>query len=185
MNFQFIGGNLAIDFANTVVAFDGKQFDLISSPEKLLAWFNAAKMPLEKKLTPAEYSTAITLRNTIRSVLQDHYKGNQPSPEKISCINDHLIAKRQATLKILGDGSFTLTSQPQTWQANRAFAEITYEITEVLVNASRASLKMCAANDCILYFRDISRSGRRRWCSMETCGNRAKVAAHYQRTKQV
>jgi hypothetical protein len=37
---------------------------------------------------------------------------------------------------------------------------------------------------CSLLFVDTSRSGRRRWCSMERCGNRAKVAAHRRRRKE-
>jgi predicted RNA-binding Zn ribbon-like protein len=34
---------------------------------------------------------------------------------------------------------------------------------------------------CVLWFLDTSKNGRRRWCSMARCGNRAKVAAHYYR----
>jgi predicted RNA-binding Zn ribbon-like protein len=39
-------------------------------------------------------------------------------------------------------------------------------------------VRMCAAEDCGLLFVDTSRPGRRRWCSMERCGNRAKIRAH-------
>lgn len=42
-------------------------------------------------------------------------------------------------------------------------------------------VKQCASSECILYFVDSSRNRSRRWCSMETCGNREKVRAHYQR----
>jgi predicted RNA-binding Zn ribbon-like protein len=39
-------------------------------------------------------------------------------------------------------------------------------------------VRMCAAEDCGLLFVDTSRPGRRRWCSMARCGNRAKIRAH-------
>ncbi|MCF8468287.1 MAG: CGNR zinc finger domain-containing protein, partial [Sneathiella sp.] len=39
----------------------------------------------------------------------------------------------------------------------------------------------CASDDCDLYFVNLSRNGRRRWCSMATCGNRAKVNAYLKR----
>ncbi|MCW2480611.1 CGNR zinc finger domain-containing protein [Candidatus Symbiopectobacterium sp. NZEC135] len=44
-------------------------------------------------------------------------------------------------------------------------------------------VRQCEAHDCILLFHDLSKSHRRRWCSMATCGNRMKVAAFRNRTK--
>src|SRR5690606_23867005 len=38
-------------------------------------------------------------------------------------------------------------------------------------------LRQCEA--CSWLFLDTSRGGRRRWCSMATCGNRAKARRHY------
>ncbi|WP_327679118.1 CGNR zinc finger domain-containing protein [Kitasatospora sp. NBC_00458] len=40
-------------------------------------------------------------------------------------------------------------------------------------------IKKCAHEACILHFFDTSQNGRRRWCSMAVCGNRAKAARHY------
>ena len=39
-------------------------------------------------------------------------------------------------------------------------------------------IRECSADDCDLVYLDTSRSGNRRWCSMQRCGNRAKVRAH-------
>jgi predicted RNA-binding Zn ribbon-like protein len=47
----------------------------------------------------------------------------------------------------------------------------------------RAFVRRCSNPACPLLFLDTSKSGRRRWCSMQTCGNRSKVAAHYQRSR--
>jgi predicted RNA-binding Zn ribbon-like protein len=44
-------------------------------------------------------------------------------------------------------------------------------------------IRRCARPACILLFLDVSKSGRRRWCDMAVCGNRAKVAAHHARTR--
>jgi predicted RNA-binding Zn ribbon-like protein len=45
-------------------------------------------------------------------------------------------------------------------------------------------LRRCANHDtCVLMFLDTSRSHTRRWCSMELCGNRSKVAAHDARSR--
>ncbi|GAA1501851.1 CGNR zinc finger domain-containing protein [Streptomyces synnematoformans] len=37
-------------------------------------------------------------------------------------------------------------------------------------------IRACADSACVLWFYDVSKNGRRRWCSMEGCGNRAKAA---------
>gem|GEM_PF-3517240 len=44
-------------------------------------------------------------------------------------------------------------------------------------------VRRCAHPACVLYFLDTSRNGTRRWCSMETCGNRAKAGRHYARAR--
>jgi len=48
----------------------------------------------------------------------------------------------------------------------------------LLTTADPARLRPCAAEDCGAWFLDTSKGGRRRWCSMERCGNRAKAARH-------
>nr|WP_090396707.1 CGNR zinc finger domain-containing protein [Natribacillus halophilus] len=44
-------------------------------------------------------------------------------------------------------------------------------------------IRECEHPECILYFVDTSKSGKRRWCSMELCGNRQKAADFYARKK--
>ena len=50
-----------------------------------------------------------------------------------------------------------------------------------LVTARPERLRRCAAASCVLVFFDTSRNGTRRWCSMASCGSRAKAADYYQR----
>ncbi|MEV0798958.1 CGNR zinc finger domain-containing protein [Kribbella sp. NPDC050281] len=52
---------------------------------------------------------------------------------------------------------------------------------ELLTGPSRAHVRMCPGESCGWLFLDPR--GRRRWCSMSTCGNRAKVRAHAARTR--
>ncbi|WP_042378642.1 CGNR zinc finger domain-containing protein [Streptacidiphilus melanogenes] len=44
-------------------------------------------------------------------------------------------------------------------------------------------IRECAHERCILTFFDTSQNGRRRWCDMANCGNRAKAARHYAQQK--
>jgi predicted RNA-binding Zn ribbon-like protein len=52
----------------------------------------------------------------------------------------------------------------------------------VLGGEASGRLRACAAADCGYFYLDTSRSGNRRWCSMQRCGNRAKVRAHRERS---
>ncbi|WP_281261965.1 CGNR zinc finger domain-containing protein [[Actinomadura] parvosata] len=44
-------------------------------------------------------------------------------------------------------------------------------------------VRKCANPQCVLWFLDVSKNGSRRWCSMEACGNRAKVGRFHQRNR--
>ena len=44
-------------------------------------------------------------------------------------------------------------------------------------------VRRCAGHGCVLRFYDASRGGRRQWCSMAGCGNRAKARRHYARAR--
>jgi predicted RNA-binding Zn ribbon-like protein len=63
-------------------------------------------------------------------------------------------------------------------------SSIARDAIDVLGGPRAARLKRCEGSRCALLFVDTSRSGRRRWCSMERCGNRSKVAAHRRRRKE-
>jgi predicted RNA-binding Zn ribbon-like protein len=52
-----------------------------------------------------------------------------------------------------------------------------------LLSDTPGRIKSCARSGCVLHFLDTTKNGTRRWCSMAICGNRAKAARHYQRTK--
>jgi predicted RNA-binding Zn ribbon-like protein len=47
-------------------------------------------------------------------------------------------------------------------------------IENLLIDVDRRRLKKCGASDCDVYFVDLSKGHRRRWCSMNNCGNREK-----------
>jgi len=47
--------------------------------------------------------------------------------------------------------------------------------------ADYSAIRKCENPTCILFFYDTSKNHSRRWCSMELCGNRSKVAAFRER----
>jgi predicted RNA-binding Zn ribbon-like protein len=55
---------------------------------------------------------------------------------------------------------------------------------ELLASDSRRQIHECAGEGCGWLFLDTSRNRRRRWCTMESCGNRAKARRFYQRSRE-
>jgi predicted RNA-binding Zn ribbon-like protein len=62
-----------------------------------------------------------------------------------------------------------------------ALASLARDAIDLLGGPHATRVRECAAEDCALLFVDASRPGRRRWCSMEGCGNRAKTTSYRRR----
>jgi predicted RNA-binding Zn ribbon-like protein len=60
---------------------------------------------------------------------------------------------------------------------------VTRSAADLLTTSDLRSLRLCAADTCAWLFLDTSRNGSRRWCSMRTCGNRAKARRHHARVR--
>jgi predicted RNA-binding Zn ribbon-like protein len=56
-------------------------------------------------------------------------------------------------------------------------------LAEVVTECDFTYVRACEGPTCTLYFVDRTRARARRWCTMSTCGNRAKQAAHRGRAR--
>jgi predicted RNA-binding Zn ribbon-like protein len=84
------------------------------------------------------------------------------------------------------EGHDELLQQEQSWRIEYIaredsldwlLAAIARSAAEIVVEGIKAPIRLCANPRCGLFFYDASRTHRRRWCSMASCGNRSKVAA--------
>lgn len=126
-----------------------------------------------------ELQDARALRDAIARLAVHAADGHVPPPEDIDVVNLYAAlpdvppslggGRRQAGAGRLRVGQ-ALASVAR--DAVRLFAEVGF------VGEPGARIRRCGAPDCGLVFFDESRASSRRWCSMATCGNRAKVRAH-------
>ena len=76
------------------------------------------------------------------------------------------------------DGAFVRNFAP----VGDAFAGLMIPVADsaadALVQGEIDRVRRCAGPRCGRVFYDATRNGRRRWCDMATCGNRAKAARH-------
>jgi predicted RNA-binding Zn ribbon-like protein len=63
------------------------------------------------------------------------------------------------------------------------FAPLAHSAAMLFTVADRNRVRKC--EQCVLHFYDTSKKGTRRWCSMQLCGNRLKVAAYAARRRTI
>ena len=64
-----------------------------------------------------------------------------------------------------------------------ALARIAEPLIQELAGGHPERIRICGNDECRWVFYDESRAGRRRWCDMASCGNRAKAARHRARVR--
>lgn len=181
-----LSGTLALAFANTLRAPGSAAPDALATPSDVVRWVsenvaaggNAAPPgplwgpPVSRQL----HTEALRLRDAIQRLLSLVTAHQPPTGAVLDEINRVVDAATWSRrIAIEGDGlrlhETTFARRPEGILAPVAWAAAQFAIT-----ADPGRLRRCAAEDCSQWFVDTSKGGRRRWCSMATCGNRAKAA---------
>jgi predicted RNA-binding Zn ribbon-like protein len=87
-----------------------------------------------------------------------------------------MLSKLQATGSV---PSLELWFEP--CQPEDLFAPLAHSAAKLFASGDHNRVRKCG--QCVLHFHDTSKKGTRRWCSMQLCGNRLKVAAYAARRR--
>ena len=159
-----IGGRLALDFLNTADwSSDGTAVhEKIEGPADLDVWLAAVGLPEAGR--PGSIDALHAFRRDLRRVfrgeagaetsgLQAHLRDVEFDGGRVNDL------ERRPLLGLVAISALSILSDPR----------------------ERGRIKTCPGADCGWMFVDETKNGRRKWCLMETCGNRAKAARHYRR----
>ncbi|MGQ4334933.1 CGNR zinc finger domain-containing protein [Streptomyces hayashii] len=165
------GEPLALDLLNTRWTQDGGVRDLLGDREGAAVWL--AANGLDGRFAADE----ATLRHLLdaRDAIEAAVDGTRT--ERLDRVLGH--GRIRPTLTAEGPGEraeFADETWGPAWLAARNFLE--------LLATAPDRIRGCAHETCTLHFFDTSRNGARRWCSMATCGNRAKASRHHARSKE-
>lgn len=166
----FDSGSIALDFAYTGGLGDNEE--VLESAKHLTAWL--APRFEGMRAESRDLVDALALRDAIAGAARSIGAGSRPSSSDVDIIN--LYAATPDIPPALSGGS--RQAGRSTARASQALSVIARQAVSLFGEASAERLRSCAADDCELVFFDESRSNNRRWCSMQRCGNRAKVRAH-------
>ena len=208
--FLLLGNRLCIDFANTIYSEQGHD-DALVEWRDFVAFIAAAGLATETTLglisgpdhavqdladdltrdgeaglfDPTWLLTeAKQLRAQIRDGLAALSAGQHAPASVVASLNGLLAsALLREKLNPAPDGGWVLSTESLAASFERALALIARSAADVFAEGPTAPVRKCGNPRCPLYFYDVSRAGRRRWCSMDSCGNRAKVAAFTRRAQ--
>ena len=174
---HFIGNDLALDFINSAFGVGDDSWDCLADDAGALAWIKAAGL-----LAPdfdAPVARLATVARSLRTAAGRLIDLNKPrDPHDFEVVNRILETGRPVRTLAQGEGdNIVLLERRRDDSAASLLEPVATALVQLLAQGDVAQVRQCEAHDCTLRFLDVTKSGRRRWCSMAVCGNRMKVAA--------
>jgi predicted RNA-binding Zn ribbon-like protein len=191
--FLFVGNQLTLDFLNTRPVQNGEPMELLPDFSALLRWFQAAKLLSARDVAKLQQGWGKSaraqrtleavrdLREKVRKEILTWEGGAAVHHSTVDELNK-LMADYPMRTRLKTGGSASAT---ELWfepcQPEDFFAPLAQSAATLFANVDGSRVRKC--DQCVLHFHDTSKKGTRRWCSMQLCGNRLKVAAYAARQR--
>lgn len=183
---DFIGGDVALDFVNTVTGRDKSPRDWLDSYGRLLEWARKGqslpqnilqRLSIKAKKEPAAADKALVraklFREELFALLIGITGNSTPSDDALALLRKHWLAGA-ATLDLRLEEGRIIKAAGRRVDFDSIANAIGYRIVEYVLMFPPGRLRMCEGPNCSWFFLDKSKAGRRRWCDMAVCGNAAK-----------
>jgi len=180
-------GSQALDFVNTLDWRDdpAQRVELLPTARALSAWTLHAGLPGAAAggiRHERQRTRAVRLREALAEIFRAAAeRRTPPSPARTALTRWTQQAWRHRELSDDGRGGLCWRWQGRTDPVDRILFELVLDAGALLVSPERDRVRVCAGEGCGWFFVDRSHAGRRRWCSMAACGNRAKVREYRER----
>ena len=120
--------------------------------------------------------------NILPGAVEALVDGRPVEPRALATVNRVLRARSILEL-VPGDGCVELGHRHVGDPIDDALASVAEPLVATIAAGTTDRLRICANHGCRWVFEDTSRTRQRRWCSMASCGNRAKAARHRARKR--
>lgn len=195
-SYDFESGNLSLDFANTqdwhasqhpveylnsyadVVRW-GEDARLVNAEQGRHLRAQAAKQPEEAKRA---YERAIQFREALYHIFSSFYAG-KPIPSSDLDLLNFVLRRAMSGLQVAPiEGELRWEWAPGIDGIDLILWPVARAAADLLTSDKISRVRECEDDrGCGYLFLDQSKNRSRRWCSMESCGNRAKARRHYAR----
>ena len=195
--FELVGGNLSLDFANTVGSHNsdepnehltgypalvawGRQAGILSNRTAQRLIQEAARRPKEAQ---GVLEGALAFREAIYRIFTAVSEGDVPKANDLNTLNDMLSSALGHSRVVHSEQGFAWDWARDEDTLDQMLWPIARAAVDLLTSAERIKVRECANDTCGWLFIDTSKNHSRRWCSMSDCGNRAKARRHYARLR--
>lgn len=171
--FKFRGGRLALDLTASLAARRRDEpRELLDEPRDLGRWLVAAGLTARAPdISPSELEHARELREAIYRLATHSIHGRSLAAADRAVVN-RWAARAAPAPQLSPDGGMAWIGDG----VDAMLATIARDAVELLGGGKADRLRACEGDGCAILFLDSSRAGHRRWCSMTSCGNKAKVS---------
>jgi predicted RNA-binding Zn ribbon-like protein len=180
----FLADHPVLDFLNTIAAPEGTPIDVLQSDADVLYWLEHAGLAPAGKPAPFQparlLNAARNLREIIRLLILKRKSGKRIDVAVLNAFLTHAVSYPQL---ISNSSGLHIERHRPTLTPAQVLAPIAESAAEFLATADFSLVRSCEGKDCILWFYDRTKSHRRRWCSMQVCGNRHKVESFRERQR--
>jgi len=174
--------DLCLDFANTRYwRGQATHTETLNAPQDLAVWAKCTG----KAPSPREFEKALDLREALYRLFDANAERRPPAQHDLETLNRALAAApARSSLKRGRDGRYAWEVEAKSGTALAMLAPVLWSAGDLLAGPRLDRVRKCANPECGWLFLDDSRAGKRRWCSMSACGNRAKARRHYHKSKE-
>jgi predicted RNA-binding Zn ribbon-like protein len=191
--FLFIANRTILDFLNTKPELAAGPTELLPDAHALERWLIAARIvssPRAKTLVrgwrhsagAASFVKELTaFRERLRSAVMRIEDGSLPANAFLAEVNSLLREYPRRTSLNIRDSKLVRETVFEPRKPADLWAPIVDATADLLTENEPSRIRKCES--CVAHFFDTSKKGSRRWCSMNICGNRLKVAAYQRRRR--
>jgi predicted RNA-binding Zn ribbon-like protein len=179
VTFEFVAGNLALDFVATVAEWTSTRLERLPDPAALGEWLaDGGLLDAPVRATQRDLEQARTERAALYAVVRALIDGEPPPARELEVVNA-AAARTPPVVRVDREGR--VHREGDVAAALSAIARSGLELFDL---PDHDVIRWCADASCTRAFIDRSRGHRRRWCGMAGCGDRAKAAAYRRRRRE-
>jgi predicted RNA-binding Zn ribbon-like protein len=178
--------DLCLDFANTRYwRGQANPTETLNRPEDLVTWAAASLgARADRPLPSREFEHALALRETIYRLFDAQAQARPAATRDLAVLNGALAAAPARTALRRTRNGYEWDIEARSGTALALLAPVLWTAGDLLTGPRLGRVRRCANPECGWLFLDDSRAGKRRWCSMSACGNRAKARRHYHKSRE-
>lgn len=180
----FVADNVALDFINTAYGGGARHCECFVDDNSVADWLKKVGLMSQtsKKVPEGLLALALEMRAAGKALVTAAKAGQGADVEVVN----RVLKLGSPTRELRWDAAsarFKVVKHRSTGDAAGVLEPVADAMVNLLTAEQLDLVRQCEGEDCTLLFHDLTKSHRRRWCSMAACGNRMKVAAFRSRKK--